>query len=129
MVSTHGIASAATYYENTIKQKKDSTVKTQNNKALGQAAKSSEEKLSTKAKNYLDSLRKNYGDYNFIIADEGDDRRALLGKSDKEFSIIFSSDELEKMASDEEELIEKIGNVDWNKVSGVNVGARFDFMV
>ena len=29
----------------------------------------------------------------------------------------------------EEELIEKIKNVDWNKVSGEKVGARFDFSV
>ena len=32
-------------------------------------------------------------------------------------------------ASSEEELIEKIKNVDWNKVSGTNVGVRFDFSV
>ena len=32
-------------------------------------------------------------------------------------------------ASSEEELIEKIKNVDWNKVSGEKVGARFDFSV
>lgn len=31
--------------------------------------------------------------------------------------------------SSEEELIEKIGNIDWNKVSGKTVGVRFDFFV
>ena len=91
MVTTHGITSAAGYYENTVRQKKDSTVKAKNNTASEQAVKSSEDKLSSKAKNYLDNLRKNYGDYDFIVADAGDDRRALLDKSDKEFSVIFSN--------------------------------------
>lgn len=227
MVTTHGITSAAGYYESTVQQKKDGAVKANNNTAPGQAIKSAEDKLSSKAKNYLESLRKTYGDYDFIIADAGDDKRALLDKSDKEFSVILSSSELERMATDEkyasekmrcvetivdmsdrickqfgyertwgkdggndtiinklavsinddgsmsifaelekmsekqkdyieklrekradekktaekeekkvvleasseEELIEKIKNVDWNKVSGTNVGVRFDFSV
>ena len=58
MVTTHGITSAAGYYENTVQQKKDSTVKAKNNTASEQAVKSSEDKLSSKAKNYLDILKK-----------------------------------------------------------------------
>lgn len=50
MVTTHGITSAAGYYENTVRQKKDSTVKAKNNTASEQAVKSSEDKLSSKAK-------------------------------------------------------------------------------
>ena len=111
MVTTHGITSAAGYYENTVQQKKVSTVKTKNNTASEQAVKSSEDKLSSKAKNYLDNLRKTYGDYDFIVADAGDDRRALLDKSDKEFSVIFSSSELERMASDEKYASEKMRRV------------------
>ena len=111
MVTTHGITSAAGYYENTVQQKKVSTVKTKNNTASEQAVKSSEDKLSSKAKNYLDNLRKTYGDYDFIVADARDDRRALLDKSDKEFSVIFSSSELERMASDEKYASEKMRRV------------------
>ena len=111
MVTTHGITSAAGYYENTVQQKKDSTVKAKNNTASEQALKSSEDKLSSKAKNYLDNLRKTYGDYDFIVADAGDDRRALLDKSDKEFSVIFSNSELERMASDEKYASEKMRRV------------------
>ena len=112
MVTTHGITSAAGYYENTVRQKKDSTVKAKNNTASEQAVKSSEDKLSSKAKNYLDNLRKNYGDYDFIVADAGDDRRALLDKSDKEFSVIFSNSELERMAADEKYASEKMRRVE-----------------
>ena len=112
MVTTHGITSAAGYYKNTVQQKKDSTVKEKNSTASEQAVKSSEDKLSSKAKNYLDNLRKTYGDYDFIVADEGDDRRALLDKSNKEFSVIFSTSELEKMATDEKYASEKMRRVE-----------------
>ena len=54
MVTTHGITSAAGYYENTVQQKKESTVKAKNNTASEQAVKSCENKLSSKAKNYLE---------------------------------------------------------------------------
>ena len=81
MVTTHGITSAAGYYENTVRQKKDSTVKAKNNTASEQAVKSSEDKLSSKAKNYLDNLRKTYGDYDFIVADAGDDSDGKDGGS------------------------------------------------
>lgn len=111
MVTTHGITSAAGYYENTVQQKKESTVKAKNNTASEQAVKSSENKLSSKAKNYLDNLRKTYGDYDFIVADEGDDRSALLDKSNKEYSVIFSSSELERMATDEKYASEKMRRV------------------
>ena len=46
MVTTHGITSAAGYYENTVQQKKDSTVKAKNNTASEQALKSSEDRQS-----------------------------------------------------------------------------------
>ena len=111
MVTTHGITSAAGYYENTVQQKKESTVKAKNNTASEQAVKSSENKVSSKAKNYLDNLRKTYGDYDFIVADEGVDRSALLDKSNKEYSVIFSSSELERMATDEKYASEKMRRV------------------
>ena len=107
MVTTHGITSATSYYKNTVQQKNDSTIKGKNNTAFEQTVNSSEDKLSSKAKNYLDNLRKTYVDYDFIVADEGDDRRALLDKSNKEFSVIFSASELERMATDEKYAGEK----------------------
>ena len=127
MVTTHGITSAAGYYENTVRQKKDSTVKAKNNTASEQAVKSSEDKLSSKAKNYLDNLRKTYGDYDFIVADDGDDKRALVDKSDKEFSVIFSSSELERMASDEKYASEKMRCV--NTIVNMNdrINEQFGF--
>lgn len=128
MVTTHGITAAvAGYYEKAVQQKKDGTIKEKNNTASSQTVKSSEDKLSDKAKNYLDNLRKTYGDYDFIVADEGDDRRALLDKSNKEFSVIFSSAELEKMASDEKYASEKMHNVETIVAMSDRICKQFGF--
>lgn len=73
--------------------------------------KASTPKLSDKARKYLDSLRKQYGDYDFIIADSGEDRRSLLKQSNKEFSVVFSSAELERMARDEKYAAERMRRI------------------
>lgn len=70
--------------------------------------KSSESKLSKRAAAFLEKLRKAYGDFDFIVGNAGDDLRSLVKNSGKEFSVIFSTDELEKMASDEKYAQEKI---------------------
>lgn len=110
MISSNGITNAATYYQKSMQatKKSDSVTKAKDTTAEAKVAKSSEDKLSTKAKKYLENLRKTYGDYEFFVADAGDDKRALLNKSSKEFSVIFSSSELEKMANDEEYAKEKL---------------------
>ena len=51
--------------------------------------KSSEDKLSSKAQKYLETLRKDNADFDFIIADKGDDFRGLVDQSDKEFTVFF----------------------------------------
>lgn len=61
-----------------------------------------EANLSDKAKEYLQKLREKYGDYDFVIAGENDDTNALTARSNKEYSVIISPEEIEKMADDEE---------------------------
>lgn len=110
MISSGGIKSAATYYQNSMQavKKNDSVAKAKETVSESKVANSSEDKLSTKAKNYLENLRKTYGDYDFYVADAGVDRRALLSGSTKEFSVIFSNEELERMADDEAYAQEKM---------------------
>lgn len=110
MISAGGIKNVASYYQNSMQaaKKSDSVAKTKETAAESNVAKSSEDKLSTKAKNYLENLRKTYGDYDFYVADAGVDRRALLSGSTKEFSVIFSNEELERMADDEAYAQEKM---------------------
>lgn len=101
MVKAYGVTSGMNFYETKVQQKKNTTDKVKNGLSTEKIAKSSEDKLSSKAKAYLEELRKTYGDYDFIIADEGSDRKELINQSDKEFSVMFSSAELERMAYDE----------------------------
>ena len=104
MISSNGITNVASYYQKGMQtaKKNDTITKAKETAVETKSVKSTEDKLSTKAKNYLENLRKTYGDYEFFVADASDDKRALLDKSTKEFSVIFSSSELEKMANDEE---------------------------
>lgn len=101
MVNMHGVTNG--YYGKYAAGKTKLNGSDNAAKAKGASSdlKSSESKLSEKAQKYLDKLRKDYGDYDFVIADAGDDMKGLLSKTDKEFSVVFSSDELEKMADDE----------------------------
>ena len=68
--------------------------------------------LSPKAQAYLENLRKKYGDYDFVVADNVDDPQSLTAGSTKTYSVILSSDELEKMADDEEYADKIMGKVD-----------------
>lgn len=61
----------------------------------------------------MEKLRKTYGDMDFMVADfdKGDNAKEILSRGTKEVSVIFSSSELEKMASDEkyeQEYIERV---------------------
>ena len=75
------------------------------------AVKSSEDKLSKKAQDYLADIRSKYGDYDFIIANDSDDKKALVKQSTKSVSVVFSTAEMERMAKDEKYAAEKLKNV------------------
>lgn len=68
-----------------------------------------EQKLSAKAQSYLESLRKKYGDYNFVVSNDMDTTKTL--GSDKEFSVMLTTEELEKMAEDDEYAQNVMGQV------------------
>lgn len=89
---TSGYASAA----NSRKQAAES-------KAAAQTGSIGEAGLSKGAQALLEKLRKSYSDMDFMVADfdKGDNAKDILLRGTKEVSVIFSSSELEKMASDE----------------------------
>ena len=72
------------------------------------AVKSSEDKLSKKAQDYLADLRSKYGDYDFIVANDSDDKKALVKQSTKSTSVVFSTSEMERMAKDEKYAAQKL---------------------
>ena len=70
-----------------------------------------EEKLSKKAQDFLKNLREKYGDFDFMIGNSRDELMALSKTGCKEFSVIFSSAEIERMANDEKYAEEKMQGV------------------
>ena len=89
---TSGYANAA----NSKKQAAESKAATQKS-SIGESG------LSKRAQALLEKLRKSYSDMDFMVADfdKGDNAKDILSRGTKEVSVIFSSSELEKMASDE----------------------------
>lgn len=99
----------------------------ENYKRSKETEKDSESGLSTKAAAYLEKLRKTYGDFEFIVGSTGDDLHSLVKNSSKEFSVIFSLDELEKMASDEKYAKEKMDAVQGAVRMSRQINAQFGF--
>ncbi|MCM1127253.1 MAG: DUF6033 family protein [Lachnospiraceae bacterium] len=76
----------------------------ENSKRTDSKAQSGEVKkpqLSTAAQKLLEKLQKTYRNMDFMVYEDGQDAKELLSQGTKEISVLFSSDELEKMASDE----------------------------
>lgn len=71
-----------------------------------------ENKLSVKAQDLLKKLREKYGDYDFFVGNSDEEFDKLSNCGSKEFSVLISSDELEKMAEDESYSDEKMGQVE-----------------
>lgn len=70
------------------------------------------EKKTAATNNLLDRLRKTYGNIDFYVAGKGSDPKSLLSGSTKEYSVIFSAEEWEKMLSDENYAKEKMQSID-----------------
>lgn len=73
---------------------------------------SAEEGLSDKAKSLLGKLREQYGDYGFAVAGSNSEFTSMRGASDKEYTVIFTADELEKMAEDDDYAAEQMKQVE-----------------
>lgn len=71
-------------------------------RAATQTGSIGESGLSQKAQALLEKLRKTYNDMDFMVADfdKGDNAKEILSCGTKDVSVIFSSSELERMASD-----------------------------
>lgn len=85
-------------------------------------SKKNEDKLSIKAQNYLDDLRKQYGDYDIVVGNTGDNMQALSKSGTKDTTVIFSNADIERMATDEKFAAEKMQAV----ASSVKMGNRID---
>ena len=70
--------------------------------------------LSQKAQDYLEKLKKKYGNMDFIISDFSSDEEAdkLLAKGKGEYNVLISPDLLERMADDEDTAAEYEAMID-----------------
>lgn len=89
--------------------------------------KSSESELSEKAAAFLENLRKTYGAFDFIVGNAGDDLRSLVKNSNKEFSVVFSTEELERMVADEKYAEEKMNAVQGAVRMSQQINEQFGF--
>lgn len=104
-------------YQTTATGKNRTTTKTTATSSKGEIntvdiSQKNEEKLSSKAQEYLKSLREKYGDYDFLVGNSTDDLNTLSKSGSKEFSVIFSNAEIERMATDEKYATEKMQGVE-----------------
>ena len=74
-----------------------------------QADQSDESKLSAKAQSYLSTLREKYGDYDFIVSNDLDASQTV--GSDKDYSVLLTAEEVERMAADDEYAEKVMGQV------------------
>ena len=127
MIRTGNYTQVTDYYKNNAVNKTSTTDKSKETQDSETKVKSSEDKLSAKAQKYLESLRKDNSDFDFIIADKGDDFQGLVKQSNKEFTVIFSSAELERMASDEKYAQEKLSVVNTSVRMSDRINKEFGF--
>ena len=76
------------------------------------AVKPGEEKLSAKAQEFLAKLREKYGDYDFFVSEDLSNPLDKTASSTKAYSVLFTPDEIEKMAADEEYADKVMGDVE-----------------
>ena len=127
MIRAANLTQVTDYYKSNTVSKQNNTEKAKDVQPNAQKIKSSEDKLSSKAQKYLETLRKDNADFDFIIADKGDDFRGLVDQSDKEVTVVFSSAELERMASDEKYAQEKLSMVKTAVVMSDKINEQFGF--
>lgn len=118
MVQVGNYQQATGYYNNTVnrkeKQQAGRMASTDKTSSAGYVDKSKESSLSAKAQDVLKMLREKYKNMDFMVADfeNEDDAKSILSRGTKEYSVLMSGDELEKMASDEKYLQERMDGID-----------------
>lgn len=105
-----GVGNYNNIYEETYASSRKEAVKKEETKETANTgiSKTNEAKLSSKAQEFLKNLRKQYGDYDFFIGNSTDDLKSLVKSGNKEFSVVFSNAELERMAGDQKYANEKL---------------------
>ena len=77
----------------------------------------------------LENLRGSRNDMDFMVADfeNGDNAKDILAQSDKEYTVIFSKEEMEKMASDPKYYAEKMHSIEGALRMSDEINAQYGF--
>lgn len=86
-----------------------------------------ESRLSSKAQEFLEKLRSNYSDYDIFIGNSTDNLKALAKSGTKEFTVIFSNADLERMANDEKYAQEKMQGVEGSVSMSEEINQQYGF--
>lgn len=124
MVKVNTYQQTSGYYEQLVnKRDKKQTDKTKTEQTKDVKT------LSNRAQNLLKTLREKYGNMDFMVADfdSSEDAKEILSRGTKEYSVLFSSEELEKMASDEDYLNEKLKGIDDAVRMSEEINQKFGF--
>lgn len=130
-----GSYAASQYYNNTVQQNQKNNAEEVKNKAAKgietatQTSNTNQSQLSNKAQAFLENLRKTYNNMDFMVADfdKGDNAKEILSRGTKEISVLFSSEELEKMASDEKYAKEYMDRVQGAVRMSEQINQQFGF--
>lgn len=132
--NTYAASSTNTANKDKVEKANTSAARTKNagtekTQAAEYVDKSKEQALSRQAQDVLKQLRDKYGDMDFIVADfkNAEEAKAALSKGTKEFSVLFSSEELEKMASDEKYLKQKMQGIDGAVRMSEEINQKYGF--
>lgn len=118
------------YKTGTANKKKETAQTTENTKLKENTTESIAEKnLSKAAQKMLENLRGSRNDMDFMVADfeNGDNAKDILAQSDKKYTVIFSKEEMEKMASDPKYYAEKMHSIEGALRMTDEINAQFGF--
>ena len=86
-------------------------------------------KLSKKAQDILKKLKDKYGNMDFFVSDTTDDTEArqIMSRGTKEYSVLLSRDELEKMAEDDSYYNSRVKDIDGAVSMSKQINGQFGF--
>ncbi len=124
-----GSYATSQYYNSTVQQNQKNNAEEVKNKTASQTSNTNRSQLSSKAQAFLENLRKTYSNMDFMVADfdKGDNAKEILSRCTKEISVLFSSEDLEKMASDEKYAKEYMDRVQGAVRMSEQINQQFGF--
>ena len=116
-MSTINTSYAAMQYTMNATQQSNKQTKQQGSSKVAQNSQTEtagQKTLSKDAQAVLEKLKSKYGNMDFFVADPDseDEAKEIMSRGTKEYSVMISSDELEKMAADEDYYNKNINTID-----------------